>query len=146
MAVNTVRPQVNRPKANTVREVPKVEKPRPARPPRQKGTSLFELVDRYTKVDWFFAEGLPVRYLPKVLFLMGITLFYIGNTHYADRTLRRIDKTKTETEDLRADYTTLKSEYMEASKQSEVARNVAPQGLVESSTPPIQVVIRKDEY
>jgi hypothetical protein len=146
MAVNTVRPQVNRPKANTLREVPKVEKPRPARPPRQKGTSLFELLDRYTKVDWFFAEGLPVRYLPKVLFLMAVTLFYIGNTHYADRTLRRIDKTKAETEDLRADYTTLKSDYMEASKQSEVARNVAPLGLMESSTPPIQVVIKKDEY
>ncbi|AKQ47624.1 hypothetical protein TH63_10530 [Rufibacter radiotolerans] len=134
---------MNRPKANTLREVPKVEK---TRPPRQKGTSLFELLDRYTKVDWFFADGLPVRYLPKVLFLMGITLFYIGNTHYADRTLRRIDKTKSDTEDLRADYTTLKSEYMEASKQSEVARNVAASGLVESSTPPIQVVIRKDEY
>ncbi|WP_181306819.1 FtsL-like putative cell division protein [Rufibacter sp. XAAS-G3-1] len=146
MAVNTVRPPVNRPKANTQREVPKVEKPRPARPPRQKGTSLFELLDRYTKVDWFFAEGLPVRYLPKVLFLMGVTLFYIGNTHYADRTLRRIDKTKADTEDLRADYTTLKSEYMEASKQSEVARNVAPLGLMESSTPPIQVVLKKDEY
>ncbi|WP_210465479.1 FtsL-like putative cell division protein [Rufibacter roseolus] len=146
MAVNTVRPQVNRPKANTVREVPRVEKPRSARPKRQKGTSLFELLDRYTKVDWFFAEGLPVRYLPKVLFLMGVTLFYIGNTHYADRTLRRIDKTKAETEDLRADYTTLKSEYMEASKQSEVARNVAPLGLMESSTPPIQVVLKKDEY
>ncbi|RNI29278.1 FtsL-like putative cell division protein [Rufibacter latericius] len=146
MAVNTVRPQVNRPKANTLREVPKVEKPRPARPPRQKGTSLFELLDRYTKVDWFFAEGLPVRYLPKVLFLMAVTLFYIGNTHYADRTLRRIDKTKAETEDLRADYTTLKSDYMEASKQSEVARNVAPLGLMESSTPPIQVVLKKDEY
>ena len=146
MAVNTVRPQVNRPKANTQREVPQVEKPRPARPPRQKGTSLFELLDRYSKVDWFFAEGLPVRYLPKVLFLMGVTLFYIGNTNYADRTLRRIDKTKAETEDLRADYTTLKSEYMEASKQSEVARNVAPLGLMESSTPPIQVVLKKDEY
>ncbi|GGK77453.1 FtsL-like putative cell division protein [Rufibacter glacialis] len=146
MAVNTARPQVNRPKANTLREVPKVEKPRPARPPRQKGTSLFELLDRYTKVDWFFAEGLPVRYLPKVLFLMAVTLFYIGNTHYADRTLRRIDKTKAETEDLRADYTTLKSDYMEASKQSEVARNVSPLGLMESSTPPIQVVIKKDEY
>ncbi|KAA3437543.1 FtsL-like putative cell division protein [Rufibacter hautae] len=146
MAVNTVRPQVNRPKANTVRETPRVEKPRPARAPRQKSTSLFELLDRYTKVDWFFAEGLPVRYLPKVLFLMAVTLFYIGNTHYADRTLRRIDKTKAETEDLRADYTTLKSEYMEASKQSEVARNVAPLGLMESSTPPIQVVLKKDEY
>jgi hypothetical protein len=146
MAVNTVRPQTNRPRANSPREMPLVEKARPARAPRQKGTSLFELLDRYTKVDWFFAEGLPVRYLPKVLFLMGVTLFYIGNTHYADRTLRRIDKTKSETEDLRADYTTLKSDYMEASKQSEVARNVAPLGLMESSTPPIQVVLKKDEY
>ncbi|WP_205502043.1 FtsL-like putative cell division protein [Rufibacter psychrotolerans] len=146
MAVNTVRPQVNRPKANTVRVVPQAEQPRPAKPPRQKGTSLFELLDRYTKVDWFFAEGLPVRYLPKVLFLMVVVLFYIGNTHYAERTLRQIDKTKAETEDLRADYTTLKSDYMEASKQSEVARNVAPYGIVESSTPPIQVVLKKDEY
>ncbi len=107
---------------------------------------MFELLDRYTKVDWFFAEGLPVRYLPKVLFLMAVVLFYIGNTHYAERTLRQIDKTKAETEDLRADYTTLKSDYMEASKQSEVARNVAPYGIVESSTPPIQVVLKKDEY
>ncbi|MBA9076411.1 FtsL-like putative cell division protein [Rufibacter quisquiliarum] len=146
MAVNTVRPQVNRPKANTMREVPKAEPVRAPRPPCQKGTSLFELLDRYTKVDWFFADGLPVKYLPKVLFVMGVVLFYIGNTHFAERTLRQIDKTKAETEDLRADYTTLKSDYMEASKQSEVARNVAPYGLVESSSPPVQVVIKKDEY
>lgn len=129
-----------------MRSVPQVEAPRPPRKPRQKGTSLFELLDRYSKVDWFFADGLPVRYLPKVLFLMGVTLFYIGNTHYADRTLRGIDKTKALTEDLRADYTTLKSDYMEASKQSEVARNVAASGLAESSSPPIQLIIRKDEY
>lgn len=143
MAVNTVRPQVSRPKGNSVREVPK---PEPVRAPRAKGTSLFELLERYTKVDWFFADGLPVKYLPKVLFLMTVILFYIGNSHFAERTLRKIDKTKAESEDLRADYTTLKSEYMEASKQSEVAKNVAPSGLVESSSPPIQVIIRKDEY
>ncbi|AMM49881.1 hypothetical protein TH61_00025 [Rufibacter sp. DG15C] len=146
MAVNTVRPRNSQPKANTQREVPKVEPVRPPRPPRQKGTSLFELLDRYTKVDWFFADGLPVKYLPKVLFLMAVTIFYIGNSHYAERTLRQIDKTKSDTEDLRADFTTLKSDYMEASKQSEVARNVAASGLMESSSPPIQVVIKKDEY
>ncbi|QHL89348.1 hypothetical protein GU926_05395 [Nibribacter ruber] len=123
-----------------------MEPVRPPRPPRQKGTSLFELLDRYTKVDWFFADGLPVKYLPKVLFLMCIIIFYIGNSHYAERTLRQIDRTKSETEDLRADFTTLKSDYMEASKQSEVARNVAPTGIIESSSPPIQVVIKKDEY
>lgn len=146
MAVNTLRPKTNQARANTVRDVPKVEAPRPPRPPRQKGTSLFELLDRYSKVDWFFSDGLPVRYLPKVLFIMGVVIFYIGNTHYAERTLRQIDRTKIETEDLRADYTTLKSDYMEASKQSEVARNVAASGLEESSSPPIQLIIREDEY
>ncbi len=143
MAVNTLRPKKNQPRANTMRPLPKVKAPQP---PRQKGTTLFELLDRYSKVDWFFSDGVPVRYLPKVLFLMVVVLFYIGNTHYADRTLRLIDRTKMDTEDLRADYTTLKSDYMEASKQSEVARNVAASGLEESSSPPIQLIIRKDEY
>jgi len=84
--------------------------------------------------------------MPHVLFLTGITLFYIGNTHFAEKTIRKIDKVKVETEDLRADYTTLKSDYMEASKQSEVARNVAPLGLIESSSPPYQVNVPADEY
>ncbi len=80
------------------------------------------------------------------MFGMLIVLFYIGNTHYAEKTIRKIDKIKRETEDLRADYTTLKSDYMEASKQSEVARNVAPFGLEESYSPPFQVIVTEDEY
>ncbi|PSR52227.1 hypothetical protein AHMF7605_01165 [Adhaeribacter arboris] len=144
MAYNTVkeRPPV-KPKANTLRAVPA---PTPVEVPRQKGTSLFHLLDRYTKVDIFFQDGLPVKYLPYVLYIMVITLFYIGNTHYAEKTIRKIDRTKSETEDLRADYTTLKSDYMEASKQSEVARKVAPAGIVESSSPPYQIEVDGGEY
>ncbi len=144
MAYNTVkeRPLV-KPKANTRREVPI---PASVKVPRQKGTSIFHLLDRFTKVDAIFQDGLPVRYLPYVLYVMGITLFYIGNTHYAEKTIRKIDRTKNETEDLRADYTTLKSDYMEASKQSEVARKVAPAGIIESSAPPYQIVVDGGEY
>jgi cell division protein FtsL len=144
MAYNTVkeRPPVKA-KVNTLRPVPV---PTPVEVPRQKGTSLFHLLDRYTKVDIIFQDGLPVKYLPYVLYIMGVTLFYIGNTHYAEKTIRKIDRTKSETEDLRADYTTLKSDYMEASKQSEVARKVAPAGIFESSSPPFQIKVDGEEY
>jgi hypothetical protein len=45
-------------------------------------------------------------------------------------------------EDLRADYTTLKSDVMFASKQSEVARRVKPLGLKESLNPPFKIVVK----
>ncbi|MEJ8755814.1 FtsL-like putative cell division protein [Pontibacter sp. H259] len=131
------------PRANTVRPKPEVEAPKPK---KRKGFSIFGLIEKYASLDALFEEGLPIKYLPRILFLTALTLFYIGNNHYAVKTIRRIDKVKMETEDLRADYTTLKSDYMEASKQSEVARNVAPLGLEESSTPPYQVIVSADEY
>ena len=103
--------------------------------------SLFSLLDRATSVDGLFREGLPVRFLPHLLFGMLLVLLYIGNTHYGNRMNRNIQRLKQETEDLRADYTTLKSDYMEASKQSEVARKVAAIGLVESSSPPFRIAV-----
>ncbi|MCA8829327.1 FtsL-like putative cell division protein [Hymenobacter pini] len=162
MASNTLRP-ANQPRANTPRVLapepvlepvaapepqpqPAPRAPRPPRPPRpepekRSSWSVFSLLERVTRVDGLFREGLPVRYLPKLLFIMFLTLVYIGNTHYATRMNRSIQKLKVETEDLRADYTTLKSDYMEASKQSEVARKVAAYGLVESSSPPFRITV-----
>lgn len=130
-------------KGNLVRVKPAPEAPKPK---KGKGFSLFSLLDKYANVDALFEHGVPLKFMPHVLFLTGITLFYIGNTHFAEKTIRKIDKVKIETEDLRADFTTLKSEYMEASKQSEVARKVAPLGLIESSSPPYQVIVPEDEY
>ncbi|MCC9165685.1 FtsL-like putative cell division protein [Pontibacter harenae] len=142
MASNLITERPSTPKGNKARVKPKEKAPKT----KSKGFSLFHYLDKYTNLDSLFEEGVPLKYLPHILFLTGITLFYIGNTHYAEKTIRRIDKVKVETEDLRADYTTLASEYMEASKQSEVARNVAPLGLVESSSPPYQVIVPADEY
>ena len=77
---------------------------------------------------------------------MLIGLLYIGNTHYSEKTVRRIDHAQSEVEDLRADYTTLKSDLMYASKQSEVARKVKIIGLKESLNPPTKVAIEEGEY
>ena len=144
MAGNTVkeRPRVQQ-KNNTQRPVPQ---PTPERPERAKGISIFELLDRYTKMDVLFQHGLPVKFLPYIIYLMVIAIFYIGNTHYAEKTIRKIDKIKSEAEDLRADYTTLAADYMEASKQSEVARKVMPTGIIESYSPPFQLEVYGEEY
>ncbi|MFD1185342.1 FtsL-like putative cell division protein [Pontibacter rugosus] len=131
------------PKGNAARVKPEVvQEPKP----KKRSFSLFALLEKYANVDALFEEGVPLRFMPRILFLTGVTLFYIGNTHFAEKTIRKIDKVKVEVEDLRADYSTLKSDYMEASKQSEVARNVAPLGLEESSSPPFQVIVSADEY
>ena len=168
MATNTLKPSDSPRRANVPREVPapapegvpkaaavEAPEPEPERPPvaeprprkpmaearPRSSWSLFSLLDRVTSVDGLFREGLPVRYLPHLLFIMALTLLYIGNTHYGNRMNRSIQRLKQETEDLRADYTTLKSDYMEASKQSEVARKVAAFGLVESSSPPFRISV-----
>ena len=75
-----------------------------------------------------------------------MSLIYISNTHYAEKTTRQIDRAQSEVEDLRADYTTLKSDVMFASKQSEVARKVKVIGLRESLNPPTKVVVDTSEY
>ncbi|MDH5474082.1 MAG: FtsL-like putative cell division protein [Cyclobacteriaceae bacterium] len=108
--------------------------------------SLFSRLDRAIRTDRIFENGFPLKYLPQLLFTMGLCIFYIGNSHYAEKTIRRIDKTKKEVSDLRADYTTLKADYMFASKQSEVAKRVKGQELFESMQPPSKIEIIKGEY
>lgn len=105
------------------------------------GTSVFSGLEKRLKLESYFEEGFPVQYLPKILFVVFLSLVYISNTHYAEKTIRQIDKAQTEVEDLRADFTTLKSDVMFASKQSEVARRVKAIGLKESLRPPYKIVV-----
>ena len=87
-----------------------------------------------------------MKYLPKILFVLFLSLIYISNTHYSEKTLRKINKMQTDVEDVRADYTTLKADLMFASKQSEVARRVKVLGLKESNKPPFKIEVEKGEY
>ena len=109
-------------------------------------TSLFSLIGNKLKLDYLFENGLPTKYIPHTLFLTAIGIFYIGNNHWAEKTIRKIDKMQIEVEELRSDYTSLKADYMFASKQSEVARKVKEIGLEESYTPPNKIVLDESEY
>ena len=108
------------------------------------GGGLFSSIERKLKLERYFEEGFPVQYVPKILFIMTLGILYISNTHYAEKTVREINAIHAEVEDLRADYTTLKSDLMFASKQSEVARKVKEFGLKESLRPPYKVEVEKE--
>ena len=108
------------------------------------GRNIFSRIENMMKIDSAFESGIPVKYMPYVLFMAGVALFYIGNSHFAEKNVRKIDALEKEVEDLRADYTTLKSDYMFASKQSEVAKNVAELGIKESLQPPEKVVLKNE--
>jgi outer membrane murein-binding lipoprotein Lpp len=110
------------------------------------GPSLFSGLEKKLKLESYFEEGFPVQYLPKILFVVLLSLIYISNTHFAEKTTRKIDRLQSDVEDLRADYTTLKADIMYASKQSEVARRVKELGLKESLNPPFKVVVDASEY
>lgn len=124
-------------RGNEMRMKPKVSSP---------GPSIFSGLEKKMKLESYFEEGFPVKYLPKILFAVLLSLLYISNTHYAEKTTRKIDRMQSEVEDLRADYTTLKADIMYASKQSEVARRVKELGLKESLNPPFKVVVDGSEY
>lgn len=110
------------------------------------GKGLFSGIENKLKLERHFEEGFPVHHLPKVLFALLLGILYISNTHYAEKTIRKISGMQAEVEDLRADYTTLKSDLMFASKQSQVAKKVKDYGLRESLTPPHKVEVDKGEY
>jgi Bacteriodetes cell division protein (FtsL-like) len=78
-----------------------------------------------------------VRNVPFFLFLSGLAVIYIYNGHYADKTIRNINKASKQLKELEYEYKTLKSDVLFQSKQSELAKAVAPIGLKEMTSPAI---------
>jgi len=131
---------------NTVKATPQVEEPETMETPSRSGKGVFSIVDKYIPIGNIFNEGLPVQYVPKVLFFAFMMMLYIANAHYGDKLVRKTNRLQNEVNDLRADYTTLKADLMFKSKQSEVAKQVVDLGLEESIEPPIKITEKQREY
>ena len=78
-----------------------------------------------------------VKQVPFFLFLAVLAVIYIYNGHNADKTIRNINRTAKEVKELQWEYKTVKSEVMFRSKQSELAKAVAPLGLKELDQSPV---------
>ena len=103
--------------------------------------NMFQWLESQLKIGSLAENGFPTKYVPHVLFCTVLGIIYVGNTHYAESTQRKVNKLEIEVEDLRADYTTLKSAYMHSQLQSEVAKAVEGLGLEESEIPPYKIII-----
>lgn len=108
-------------------------------PQKEERSGLFRLINRFLRMDSTMREVIHVRFLPQILFLSFLCLLYIGNRHYAEKKVRAINRLEVDVEDLRADYTTLKADFMYESKQSEVAKRAEVLGLKESKESPILI-------
>lgn len=84
---------------------------------------------------WFNYQWI-VKNLPFFLFLAVLAILYIYNGHYSDTTIKNINRTSNELKELQYEYKSIKSEVMLRSKQSELAKAVAPLGLKELREPP----------
>jgi hypothetical protein len=149
MAANSLRSSQKEESVNTFKPAPKEERKvsnavRSSQ--KEEKRNIFSMIGKGVNVEKMFEEGIPVKYLPQILYVAAIMIFYIGNSHYAERTIRQIEKMKVEVDDLRADYTTLKSDLMFSSKQSEVAKKVSALGIEESSRPPYKIILKEGEY
>ena len=99
-----------------------------------------EISSRRRQRKRLFGYRLIVKNLPFFLFLAVLAIDYIANGHFADNTVRNINKVNRELKELQYEYKTLKSEVMFRSKQSELAKSVEPLGLKELVVPPAILV------
>ncbi len=81
-----------------------------------------------------------MKNIPFFLFLAALAIVYIANGHYADNTVRSINKVNRELKELQWEYKYWKSEVMFQSKQSEMAKSVETLGLKELVVPPAVLV------
>ncbi len=78
-----------------------------------------------------------VKQVPFFLFLAALAVAYIFNGHYADKTIRKINRTAKEVRELKYEYIAVKSKVMYQSKQSELVKVVEPLGLKELTQSPV---------
>ena len=68
-----------------------------------------------------------------------LTVLYIANGHYADKTIRKINATAKHLKEMEYEFKTVKRDVIFRSKESELAKAVEPLGLKELIVPPVKL-------
>ena len=78
-----------------------------------------------------------------VFYIIFLILLFISNTFRAQDTQRKIDKTKEEVKELRIRSIYMKSQLMESTRPTKMAKMVEHLGLKESEVPPQKIIVKK---
>ncbi|WP_339043910.1 FtsL-like putative cell division protein [Cardinium endosymbiont of Tipula unca] len=112
--------------------------------PTKKNT-LFGRLEKQLRLNNLLWGELSTYYLYRLCYLFFLGLLYIWNAHYHEKMLYKINQTEPIIDGLRVKYMGLQSSYMFNSKQSEVAKRVAPLGIYESKVPPYKIKSTKSK-
>ncbi len=99
------------------------------------------------KFEWkrIFNHHWVVKNIPFFLFLAALTVIYIANGHYADKTIRRIETAEKHLKEMEYEFKTTKRDVMFRSKESELVKAVEPLGLKELISPPMKIADSTDQ-
>ncbi len=123
---------------NKIKAEPKPEK---AAPKKKRSSRTERKLIRFMGVFGIFDRNQVVHAMPFILFVTVLIMFYIGNSYYAESTIRKIDKIKIELKERRAEFISTRSDVMFRSKPSEVAKAVEYMQIKESLEPPKRIVV-----
>jgi tRNA U34 2-thiouridine synthase MnmA/TrmU len=88
---------------------------------------------------WMYNRWI-VKNIPFYFFIAALAIIYIANGHYADKTMRKINDTEKELKEMEYEFKTVKQEVIFRSKESELAKAVAPLGLKPLTAPPLRII------
>ncbi len=103
----------------------------------QATSSFFRSVfstDRFSSMSF-------VGYVPFLAFIGFLAIIYIANRHYAERTVRQIDRLGREVKEMGWDYKSISAEMMKLTTQTEIAKRADSIGLKERTEPPKKITL-----
>lgn len=94
------------------------------------------------KKEWIrgrFSQRWVIDNLPFFLFLSVLTVLYIFNGHYAEKTVKDINRTVRELKELQYVYKTTNGELLQLLRQGELVKSMESRGLKLPEHPPVKL-------
>jgi hypothetical protein len=111
---------------------------------KKKSSGKAGTLDMIFNLDHITNGEIPIKWVYRIIYTAFLILIYIYYTMLADGKIHQIAKETAELEEIRADYTTQKAEYMKMGKQSFLANEVKKYGMEPTLIPATKIVINKD--
>jgi len=120
--------------------------------PKEPGKEELLPVKKHKRVSKSISQFLGGEYLSQktvmnnlyfLVYLAILAMLYIGNTYYAEKTFKDIEKINNELKEYRFQYITAKSALMFHSQQSEIAKRACIYGLKVTTLPPYKIFYTK---
>jgi hypothetical protein len=90
----------------------------------------------------FLTRKWVISMLPFIMYLVLLTIIYIGNQYSSLRRVKEIEIISNDLKELRNEHISTKSELMYQKRRSELARKLLEQGVKESNTPPVKIYVK----